>query len=110
MVFTFTKSIYFSTKPIGYTYTYTYSTCIECFNNKVKCEFCNKEFNETYSSKHIEKLHLNDNKIINDNDNINLNNEFDNIHEIDTATLALHNMFNRTIIVGPSFCGEIICY
>ena len=33
-------------------------------------------------------------------DNINLNNESDNIHEID------NNMFNRTLIVGPSFCGK----
>ena len=54
-----------------------YSTCKECFNKKVKCEFCNKEFNKTYLSKHIErclikrclveKLHLNDNEIINNN-------------------------------------------
>ena len=85
----------------------TYSTCIECFNERVKCEFCNKEFKKTYLSKHIEmpfkKVHLNE---IN-NDKINLNNENDNNHEIDTATLALHNiMFNRTLIVGPSFCGK----
>ena len=50
-----------------------YSTCIECFNKKVKCEFCNEEFNRTFLSKHIkrcfiEMLHLNDNKIINSND------------------------------------------
>ena len=30
-----------------------YSTCIECFNKKVKCEFCNKEFNKTYLLKHL---------------------------------------------------------
>ena len=30
-----------------------YSTCIECFNKKVKCEFCNKEINKTYLSKHL---------------------------------------------------------
>ena len=32
-----------------------YSTCIECFNKKVESELCNKEFNKTYSSKHIER-------------------------------------------------------
>ena len=40
----------------------------KCFNKKVKCEFCNKDFNKTYLSKQIEKLHSNDNKIINKND------------------------------------------
>ena len=32
-----------------------YSTCIECFNKKVKCEFCNKELNKTYLSKHLKR-------------------------------------------------------
>ena len=30
----------------------------------------------------------------------------DNNDNIDTATLALHNNCNRTLIVGPSFCGK----
>ena len=43
------------------------------FQKKVKCDFCNEEFNRTYLSKPIkrcltEKLHLNDNKSINNND------------------------------------------
>ena len=25
-----------------------YSTCKECFNKKVRCEFCNKELNKSY--------------------------------------------------------------
>ena len=52
------------------------------FQKKVKCEFCNEEFNRTFLSKHIkrcliEMLHLNDNKIISINDEniINNNNE-----------------------------------
>ena len=96
-----------------------YSTCIECFIKKVKCEFCNKEFNKIYLSKHlkrcpIEKMHLYDNKIINNIHNIIHNNEN---HISENYTNENHHnenhndnndniMFNRTIIVGPSFCGK----
>ena len=116
-----------------------YSTCIECFNKKVKCEFCNEEFNKTYLSKHLKRciIYLNNNQIDDDNenhnnqiddnqiddnqiddDNENHNNQIDddnenhNNNQIDTATLALHtegtlcNNCNRTLIVGPSFCGK----
>ena len=106
-----------------------YSTCIECFNKKVKCEFCNKEFNKTYLSKHLKRCnklledvyYLNNNQIDDDNENQidcdnnqNDNNQFDdndsqiddNNNQIDTDTLALHNNCNRTLIVGPSFCGK----
>ena len=113
-----------------------YSTCIKCFNKKVKCEFCNKEFNKTYLSKHLKicnKLledvyYLNNNQIDDDNENQidDDNNQIDNNqidddndsqiddknNQIDTATLVLHtegtlcNNCNRTLIVGPSFCGK----
>ena len=117
-----------------------YSTCIECFNKKVESEFCNKEFNKTYSSKHIEgcltsrclikKICLKDNKtftnintaklashaegpggalrashdennIINNNDeNHNANeNHNDNDENNDENN-------NKTLTVGPSFCGK----
>ena len=37
-------------------YTYQngklYSTCKECFNKKVVCEYCNRKYNKTYLSKH----------------------------------------------------------
>ena len=104
-----------------------YSTCIECFNKKVKCEFCNKEFNKTYLSKHIEKLHSYDNKIINNYNTegalreeniINNNNE----NNTEGASRIINNNDeniiknnddennndenNRTLIVGPSFCGK----
>ena len=36
-----------------------YSTCIECFNKKLKCEFCNKELNKTYLSKHLKRCNIN---------------------------------------------------
>ena len=108
-----------------------YSTCIECFNKTVKCEFRNKEFNKTYLSKHLKRCikllevvyYLNNNQSDDDNnqidnnqiddDNENHNNQIDdNNNQIDTATLALHtegtlcNNCNGTLIVGPSFCGK----
>ena len=35
-----------------------YSTCIQCFNKKVRCEFCNKELNKSYLRSHVKKQHL----------------------------------------------------
>ena len=35
-----------------------YRTCKECFNKKVRCEFCNKELNKSYLRSHIEKQPL----------------------------------------------------
>ena len=65
-----------------------YSTCIECFNKKVKCEVCNKEFNKTYLSKHLKRCiklledvyYLNNNQIDDDNENQidDDNNQIDN--------------------------------
>ena len=37
----------------------TYSSCIQCFNKKVRCEFCNKELNKSYLRSHIKKQHYN---------------------------------------------------
>ena len=90
-----------------------YSTCIECFNKKVKCEFCNKEFNKTYLSKHL-KTCLNNNQIDDDNqidDNQIDDNQVDDDNEnhnnqIDDNNNQIDNNCNRTLIVGPSFCGK----
>ena len=38
-------------------YSYEKSTCKECVNRKVKCDFCDKEFNSTNLSKHIKQIH-----------------------------------------------------
>ena len=111
-----------------------YSTCIECFNKKVKCEFCNKEFNKTYLSKHLKRcIKLledvyflnniqiddgNENQIDDDNNQIdnNNNNQIDNNqiddnnenhnNQIDDNINQIENNCNRTLIVGPSFCGK----
>ena len=100
-----------------------YSTCIECFNKKVKCEFCNKELNKTYSSKHLKRCNINHdntntegalrNEIINHNENHDNNNYTNNIITNDDTDNNDNIMFtggqqscNRTLIVGPSFCGK----
>ena len=107
-----------------------YNTCIECFNKKVKCEFCKKEFNKTYLSKHLKRCNINhDNNIYTNNEIINHNENHDNNkytnNIITNIEIINHNenhenniitnddndnndniMFNRTLIVGPSFCGK----
>ena len=100
-----------------------FSTYIECFNKKVKCEFCNKEFNKTYLSKHLKRCiklledvyYLNkdddnENQIDDDNNQID-NNQIDDDNEnhnkqIDDNNNQIDNNCNRTLIVGPSFCGK----
>ena len=92
-----------------------YSTCIECFNKKVKCEFCNKELNKTYLSKHLKRCNINHdntntegalrNEIINHNENHHNNNYTNNIITNDDTDNNDNNC-NRTLIVGPSFCGK----
>ena len=93
------------------------STCIECFNKKVKCEFCNKELNKTYLSKHLKRCNINhdntNNEIINHNENHDNNNYTNNIITNDDTDNNDNIMFtggqqscNRTLIVGPSFCGK----
>ena len=103
-----------------------YSTCIECFNKKEKCEFCNKEFKKTYLSKHLKRCNINhdntnneiinhienhdnnnytNNEIINHNENYDNNNYTNNIITNDNND-NIDNNCNRTLIVGPSFCGK----
>ena len=38
-------------------YSYKKSICKQCVNKKVKCNYCNKEFNSTNLSKHIKQIH-----------------------------------------------------
>ena len=105
-----------------------YSTCIECFNKKVNCDFCNTEFNKTYLSKHLKRCIINhdnnnytNNGIINHNENhdnnnytnneiINHNENYDNNFTNNIITNDnnhnIDNNCNRTLIVGTSFCGK----
>ena len=38
-------------------YSYKKSICKQCVNKKVKCDYCNKEFNGTNLSKHTKQIH-----------------------------------------------------
>ena len=38
-------------------YAYKKSICRECINKKVKCDYCNREFNSTNLSKHIKQIY-----------------------------------------------------
>ena len=78
----------------------TYKKCIKCFNKKIKCPECGKELNRTYLKKHLERKH---------NGNIygsGLNPEFDLNTNDDSPNDDKDVEFNRTLIVGPSFCGK----
>ena len=90
-----------------------YSTCIERFNKKVKCEFCKREFNKTYLSKHLKRCIklLEDVYYLNkDDDNENQidddNNQIDNNQIDDDNDSQIDDNCNRTLIVSPSFCGK----
>ena len=131
----------------------TYSSCIQCFNKKVRCEFCNKELNKSYLRSHIKKQHYNQqyNQHYNqhtgggalrgalydllphgysrefshgysrgtpshssNNNNVGANAEA-NAEAVANSPAganakavaeAVANETNRTLIVGPSFCGK----
>ena len=98
-----------------------YSTCKECFNKKVRCEFCNKELNKSYLRSHIEKQHLYPQRY-----SQGLSRSFAQVPAHNGSDLlpmqvpvqvptqvSTHNndndndnKCNRTLIVGPSFCGK----
>ena len=109
-----------------------YSTCIECFNKKVRCEFCNKELNKSYLKSHIKKQHVPQSYTqgqsyaqgyaqgyaqsyaqgLHDGDSfrgktsqqsINIKDSF---KSVDNDVLQHEAPHCSTIIVGPSFCGK----
>ena len=112
-----------------------YSTCIQCFNKKVRCEFCNKELNKSYLRSHIKKQHVpqhysQDDKhrtaLLRDSFRTQLCDSSRDSSRTNIITggdlLPVHvptqvpthnnnndnndNKCNRTLIVGPSFCGK----
>ena len=131
-----------------------YRTCIQCFNKKVRCEFCNKELNKSYLRSHVKKQHLYqhynqddkhttaqlrdsfptqlcDSSRDSSRTNINTggdllparqlsrklpqlrdsfrthnNNDDNNNNNAEANANDDNNKCNRTLLVGPSFCGE----
>ena len=109
-----------------------YSTCIECFNKKVRCEFCNKELNKRYLRSHVKKQHYyqDDKRTVSHNDEAQehsqlrtVNNTGGDLHPAQLTTQFPtklqnddnnndnknddnDNECNRTLTVGPSFCGK----
>ena len=82
-----------------------YSTCIECFNKKVICEFCNKEFNKTYLSKHLKRCIINhDNNNYTNNEIINHNENHDNNNYYIYTTLY----GKKSIIILLSIAPQIL--
>ena len=99
-----------------------HNKCKDCFNKQVMCEFCSREFNKTnfqnisrealknYHSKpvYVERFQHNETKTIDNKNNIITNNETDEIDNNIDINMNSDNVekFNRTLIVGPSFCGK----
>ena len=55
-------------------YSYKKSTCKECVNKKIKCDYCDREFNSTNLSKHVKQRHSTYNSTINNTNNNTINN------------------------------------
>ena len=108
-----------------------YSTCIECFNKKMRCEFCNKELNKRYLRSHVKKQHHNqdDKRTASHNDEEQEHSQLRTIKNTGVDLLPaqlrtrlptqLHfklnnddnnndnkNECNRILVVGPSFCEK----
>ena len=96
-----------------------YKVCKECFNKKVRCEFCNKQLNKSYLRSHIKKQHIQHinqqhmqrhynqqpcNQYIEKQHYIQQRNN-DGASEGASENNSGASEKTRTSIVGPSFCG-----
>ena len=90
----------------------SYSSCKVCFNKKVRCEFCNKEFNESYLRSHIKKQHLYPQGYSRSFTQVPAHTGGDLLPVQVPTQVPTHNNHNndnkcnRTLIVLPSFCGK----
>ena len=109
-----------------------YNSCKVCFNKKVRCEFCNKELNKSYLRSHVKKQHYKQHynynqhynqptggdllprqlsrelqrelpRGVSSHNNNNNNNAEANANDDNNSGV---NETDRTLIVGPSFCGK----
>ena len=88
-----------------------YSTCKECFNKKVRCEFCNEELNKSYLRSHIKKQHLYPQGYSRSFTQVPIHTGGDLLPvqvptQVPTHNNNNDNKCNRTLIVGPTFCGK----
>ena len=80
-----------------------FNKCKSCFNKKVKCEICNKEINKTYKKRHDQICKKKYGKGL---DTI-IEPLTDTIIEPLTDGSRMNDSItNRTLIVGPCFCGK----
>ena len=88
-----------------------YSTCKECFNKKMRCEVCNKEFGKSYLRSHIRKQHLYSQGYSRSFTQVPIHTGGDLLPvqvptQVPTHNNDNDNKCNRTLKVGPSFCGK----
>ena len=74
-------------------YSYKKSICKQCINKKVKCHYCDREFNSTNLSKHIKQIHS-----TNISTNISKDNSTNNSNNNST-----NNSTNNNIIDDPLY-------
>ena len=100
-----------------------YSTCKEYFNKMVRCELCNKELTKSCLRSHVKKQHVKNQYYKQDDKHqehsqlhAQLHSQLRTINNtgVDLLPTKLNiddnnndnNECNRTLIVGPSFCGK----
>ena len=90
-----------------YTYSHTgklYKKCISCYNAKVECK-CGKRISRSNLNKHL-KICVQKKKQNKVNDIIDNTEDTNDIIKNDTIDADTNHELNRTLIVGPSFCGK----
>ena len=87
-----------------------FNKCKSCFNKKIKCEICNKEINKTYNKRHkeicVKRVGAGVNSTVNTGTGIELNTKFEPTTYGSTVGDFVGASVNRTLIVGPCFCGK----
>ena len=73
-------------------YSYKKSICKQCVNKKLKCDYCEKEFNSTNLSKHIKQIHSTSNtsKVNDSTSNNSTSKKTDKNNIIDKKNEALY--------------------
>ena len=81
-------------------YSYKKSTCKECVNKKIKCDYCDKEFNSTNLSKHIKQVHSTSNT--NDSTSNNSTSKKTNKNKSTSNNNSTSNETDKNIIIDEN--------